>query len=361
MKPALLLVGNFLSATIGVPGVSEGLAQQLRAAGWTVQTTSDQPGRLARVSDMLHTVWQQRRAYDLAHVEVYSGPAFRWAEAVCGLLRRLHKPFVLTLHGGNLPDFARQHPARVRKLLQSAAAVTTPSRYLREQLQPYRADLRLLPNPLHLRAYPFLLRTHAAPRLVWLRSFHTIYNPTLAPRVVALLQDEFPALNLTMIGPDKGDGSLQATQQTARDLGVAKRIAFPGAIAKAEVGAWLQRGDVFLNTTNIDNTPVSVLEALACGLCVVSTNVGGLPYLLTHEHDALLAPPDDAPAMAAAIRRVLTDAELATGLSQHGRQLAETCDWTIVLPQWEQLLHTLAAPQGNHALHAASIHSDGTP
>mgnify|MGYP000870983522 FL=1 len=106
MKPSVLLIGNFLSASVGVPGVSEGLAQQLRAAGWTVHTASDQPGRLARLADMLRTAWQRRHTYDVAHVEVYSGPAFRWAEAVCGLLRHMHKPYVLTLHGGNLPVFA---------------------------------------------------------------------------------------------------------------------------------------------------------------------------------------------------------------------------------------------------------------
>jgi glycosyltransferase involved in cell wall biosynthesis len=337
MKPAVLLIGNFLSASVGIPGVSEGLAEQLTAAGWTVLTASAKPGRLARLSDMLWTVWRQRRGYELAHVEVYSGPAFRLAEMVCGLLRWLRKPYVLTLHGGNLPAFAARHPARVRNLFQSAAAVTTPSRYLLEQLQAYRDGLQLIPNPLHLPQYPFRLRSALAPHLLWLRSFHAIYNPTLAPRVLALLQDEFPDIHLTMIGPDKGDGSLQATQQTARALGVAARLDCPGPIAKTDVGAWLQRGDVFLNTTNIDNAPVSVLEALACGLCVVSTNVGGIPYLLTHQQDALLTPPDDAAALAQAVRQLLRDPALAASLSRNGRALAEARDWPRVLRQWEQL------------------------
>ena len=68
-----------------------------------------------------------------------------------------------------------------------------------------------------------------------------------------------------------------------------------------QVPSELNEFDIFLNTTFVDNTPVSVLEAMACGLCVVSTDVGGLSFLLEHEGDALLVPPDNPKAMAAAV------------------------------------------------------------
>ncbi len=123
----VLLIGNFLSGSIGTRGVCEELAGRLTASGWSVLTTSSKPGRAARLADMLATVWTRRRDYDVAHIDVYSGAAFFWAESVAFALRRLSKPYVLTLHGGALPDFARQWPARTRHLLQSAAAVTAPS------------------------------------------------------------------------------------------------------------------------------------------------------------------------------------------------------------------------------------------
>jgi glycosyltransferase involved in cell wall biosynthesis len=341
MNPRLLLIGNFLSAATGVRSVSEDLALQLTQAGWSVLTTSARAGRVARAADMLLTVWHRQRDYELAHVEVYSGPAFRWAEWTSQTLQKLRKPFLLTLHGGNLPSFAAQHPQRVRKLLQSAQQVTAPSRFLLEALRPYRADLLLLPNPLHIRAYEFRRREQAAPHLIWLRAFHQIYNPTLAVRVLARLRAEFPDIHLTMIGPDKGDGSFQATQQTIAKLGLSDAVELPGAVPKTEIASWLNRGDVFLNTAKIDNTPVSVLEALACGLCVVSTNIGGLPYLLDHEVDALLTEPDDVEAMVEAVRRVLNNRALAARLSLNARQKAEAYDWAHVLPRWETLLrHT---------------------
>lgn len=337
-KKRLLIVGNFYSAKMGVyRSVCEDLAEHLQDRGWTVVATSHRPGRIWRLVDKVLDTWKYRHSYDVAQVDVYSGPAFLWAEAVCAVLRHARKPYVLSLHGGNLPAFSRRWPGRVRRLLRSAAVVTTPSRYLLEHMRAFRADLRLLPNPLDIGRYPFRLRAHPRPRLVWLRAFHNIYNPTLAPQVLARLNGEFPDLHLTMVGPDKGDGSFQATHRTAKTLGVMEHIHFPGGVPKAEVPAWLDSGDIFINTTNIDNTPVSVMEAMACGMCIVSTDVGGIPYLLEHEQDALLVPAGNAEAMAEAVRRVLTEPGLAERLSQNARAKAEGFDWSVILPAWEQI------------------------
>jgi glycosyltransferase involved in cell wall biosynthesis len=343
MNKTVLMVGNFLSTTHGVRGVGEELALRLPPLGWPVVTTSCEPRRWLRLFDMLQTAWRLRATYAVAQVDVFSGAAFLWAEAVCGLLQWVGKPYVLTLHGGNLPAFARRWPRRVRRLLASAVTVTAPSGYLREQLRAYRADIRMQPNPLELACYPFRWRTEAAPRLIWLRAFHHMYNPTLAPKVLARLIPEFPALTLTMIGPDKGDGSLAAVRETAAALGVAERITYTGAVPKPEVGVYLNRGDIFLNTTNVDNTPVSVLEAQACGLCVVSTEAGGLPYLLEHETNALLVPVGEVEAMAAAVRRLLTEPALAAHLSKQARLHAARFDWTQILPQWDALLTQVVA------------------
>jgi glycosyltransferase involved in cell wall biosynthesis len=338
MKPPVLLVGDFFSSTLGNYSVCEDLAMRLVTSHWPVLTTSNRQGRLPRLLDMVSTAWYRRHNYAVALVDVFSGPAFMWAEAVCQICRLVGKPYILTLRGGNLPAFAQRWPKRVHHLLCSAAVVTTPSRYLLENMVPYCTNPHFLPNPLDLSAYEFKLRKQLQPSLIWLRSFHSIYNPSLAPKALAHLVDSFPDISLAMIGPDKGDGSLQAMQEVAKELGVAHRIGLPGKIPKAEVADWMGRGDIFLNTTNVDNTPISVLEAMACGLCVVSTNVGGIPYLLEHEHDALLVPPDDSAAMARAVRRLLTEPGLAERLSRNARQKAEQFDWSLILPQWKALL-----------------------
>ena len=336
-KPALLFIGNFLSHSGASRFVCEDLVEHLRGAGWNVGAASTKPAKLPRMLDMMGAVWRGRRCDDVVHVDVFSGNSFIWAAAVVGMLRSFDKPHILTLHGGSLPEFAARWPAAVRGLLSKAHTVTVPSEYLRREMERYRPDLLLLPNALSIGAYPFRKRDRARSQLVWLRAFHETYNPSLAPRVLAILARSHPDIELTMIGPDRGDGSLDRARTEARELGVEDRVHFVNQVPKAEVGEHLARADVFINTTNVDNAPVSVLEAMACGLCVVSTRVGGIPDLVRDGEEALLVPPDDAEAMAAAVRRVLSEPALAEQLSTRGRARAQKADWSVVLPQWEGL------------------------
>ena len=368
--PRLLMVSAFLPHTDGSHSVAQDLANRLANESESVICTSSFRSGLLRTLDILTTAFRRRRDYDLAIVGLYSGKAFLWGEAVSWLLKKLGKPFVISLHGGALPEFAKRHPRRIARTLSKAAAVTAPSNYLLELMRPYRPDKKdilLLPNPIELSRYEFRLRAEAQPKMVWLRAFHQIYNPELAVKVAAELQHSIQPV-LTMIGPDKGDGSRQQTELAAKTLFsptkaheedtkegkegspslgepscafVGEPVLFVGGVANSEVPMWLNRGDIFLNTTNVDNTPVSVIEAMACGLVVISTNVGGLPYLLTDGEDALLVPPDDAEAMAAAVRRVLTEPGLAERLSANARRKAESFDWANVLPMWRKLLGSI--------------------
>jgi glycosyltransferase involved in cell wall biosynthesis len=333
----ILLVGNFLSSAGANLSVGEQLAERLNGAGYSVITTSNKKTRVLRLIDMVVTTWARRCDYQTAYVEVYSGVAFLWAEMISWVLKLGKKNYALALHGGNLPTFAQRHPERVRRLLQAANSVIVPSQYLLETMRPYRPDIRLIPNPIELAQYPFRVRANPAPRLVWLRAFHTVYNPQMAVRVVAALHLIFPDIHMTMIGPDKADGTLQATQGLIEGLSLGKNIAIVPGISKSDVPRYLERADIFINTTNVDNAPVSILEAMACGLCVVSTNVGGIPFLVEDKENALLVSSDDPQAMSSAVQRIIMEPGLSTRLSTNARCKAEQFDWSVVLPQWERL------------------------
>ena len=336
-KPPILIVGNFLSESIGIRMVCEDLALRLRSRGWSVLTASNKKNRAARLLDMLATVWLKRRRFAAAQIDVYAGPAFLFAEVVAASLSALRCPFALTLHGGALPDFAAKWPRRVRRVLRSAAVVTAPSLYHQEGLRQYRPDIHVIRNGIDIALYPARTLEKARPRLVWIRAFHSIYNPVLAIDVVALLLNDFPETELVMVGADKGDGTLAQMTERVRKLGLDNRVRIIGSVPKLEIPHVLQEGDIFLNTTNLDNAPVTVVEAMACGLCVVSTNVGGIPNLLTPERDALLVPPSDSQAMAAAVKRICEDPGLARTLSGNARLTAEAFDWERLLPEWEEV------------------------
>lgn len=358
MTPAaILMIGNFLSASGGNRGVCEELAERLAASGMPVITASARRPRAARLADMLATAWRERRRYGVAQVDLFSGQAFLWARAVCRLLRAARKPYVLSLHGGALPEFAGRHSVSVRRLLRGAADVTSPSRYLVDAMSCYRPGIRVLPNGIDLAAYPFRLRRNLRPRLIWLRAFHETYDPVMAVRVLGTLNcllaepsaksGRYDSPALAMYGPDKEDGSFEATQAAAEALGVRHQLRLPGPVSKSAVPQVLCRGDIFLNTSATDNSPVSVLEAMACGLCIVSTNVGGIPHLLTHEQNALLVSPRDPDAMARAVIRLLHDSSLAERISTNARRAAKAFDWAMILPQWHRVLRSAADARGS--------------
>jgi len=343
----LLFVGNHFSSDRDNQNVTQTLMIYLAERGWQILSTSHRQNKALRLLDMLYTIYFKRKSYQIAEVDIFSGPAFIWGELSVCLLKLLGKPLVLTLHGGNLPVFFQKYPGRMQRLLRKAEMVVSPSPYLKTILREIRPDIISVPNFVNISAYPFVHRVSPKAVLVWLRAFHEIYNPWMAPEVINLLIDEFPEIQLTMVGPDKGDGSFDRSLEEANRLGVKDRIEFPGFVPKGEVPEWLNKADIFLNTTNVDNTPVSVIETMACGLCIVSTDVGGIPYLLEDGVDALLVPPEDPEAMANAVKRILTDPQLAASLSTNARKKAETFSWEKVLPMWEALFYEILGETGD--------------
>lgn len=334
----VLLVGNFLSTvSVGSRGICEEIGFRLANTGWQVLTTSRHSGRLRRVSDMLLTILLKKNIYDVASVDVYSGTAFVWAEWSSRLLQTLKKPFVLVLRGGGLAEFSQKHPHRVAKLLQSVRCVVTPSLFLKHELHSLKKDIQYLPNGLDLSGYEYVHRHQVYPKLVWVRALHEIYQPELAVRVLSLLKQDFPTVQLLMVGPDKNDGSREEMEQAAARLGVKDALNWIGPVPKSEVPQVLNQGDIFLNTTRYESFGVSVMEAAACGLPIVTTNAGELSYLWRDNHDALVVDVCDASAMADAIRRLLTEPELAGRLSINARCKAESFEWLIILPQWEKI------------------------
>lgn len=334
----IYFAGNFLSKTIkGTRAMYEEVAERFFQRGWFVVTASSFKNRILRMIDYLWTALRFRRKYQVASVAVFSDLAFRWSEMLCFLLRMIKKPYILSLHGGKLPEFARKNLSRVSKLLGSAQVVTTPSKYLYQNFLSIRPDLNYVPNGIEIKNYPFVKVIHVKPHLIWLRSFHQIYQPEMAIEVMNRLINEFPDATLKMIGPDKKDGSLEKTKITIDHYDLDNNIQIINAISKAMVPKFLSEGCIFLNTTKYESFGVSVLEAAACGLCIVTTNAGELPYMWEDGVDALVVPIDNPESMASAVNRILTEPGLAEKLSRNARAKAEKYDWSVVLPQWEAL------------------------
>ena len=329
----LLLVAPLLSGAGRVPDVFEALGPLLRAEGHEVTMTSTRVASVPRATEQAWTAIRRRRRTDVTVVHLYSGRAFAVEDLVSAVAGgRL----VGVLAGGGLPDFAARHPRWVRRVLGRFDHLVAPSAHLaRWAAAVTSTPVTVIPNPLDLGPYPFRVREQVRPAVLWLRAYHDIYAPEVAVEAVARLD----GFRLTMVGDDKGRRA--SVVALAEQLGVADRVQVGGFAGPEEKRALFEGHDVFLNTSRVDNRPVSVVEAAACGLCVVSTAVGGIPDLVVDGESALLVPPDDPAAVAAAVDRLVADPALAGRLSAGGRAVADAGTPDRVVAQWSRLLHDL--------------------
>lgn len=334
----ILYIGNHLSQDGGYPSVAETLAPLL-APQIRLRLVSRKRNRLIRLMDMLSSVVRYGRNKQPVIIDTYSTLNFYYALAVGLLCRWLGVRYCCILHGGNLPARLQRNPRLCKMLFGASMENISPSAYLQEAFRKAGYPSRVIPNFIPIENYPFFLRRQVRPRLLWVRAFDATYNPQMAIRVLQQVAAVYPEAELCMVGPDK-DGSQSTCETLAFELGLAERVRFTGRLPKAEWIALSADYDIFINTTNFDNTPVSVIEALALGLPVVSTNVGGMPFLLEHGLNGLLSNPDDVTVLAENIIHLVQRSDLANKLSIEGRKKAETFSLGQVKPLWIALLHS---------------------
>jgi len=336
VKKRILYIGNKLSKKGSTVTSIETLGLFLEKEGFSVFTASSLKNKAFRLFDMLFKTFQYRNIVDVVLIDTYSTQNFYYAVLVALVCRIFEIDYIPILRGGNLPNRLNQSPKLSRKLFDKAKTNIAPSHYMLEAFKKERyTNLTYIPNTIEINNYPFLLRKEMKFKLLWVRSFAELYNPLLAIHIVEELTKKNIDVSLCMVGPKK-DGSLEKCKELARQKNLP--ITFTGMLKKTEWIALSKEYDLFINTTNFDNTPVSVMEAMALGLPVISTNVGGLPYLIENNKTGILVLPNNVEAFVEAIRDLLSSPEKAGFLAKNARDVVEQFDWEVVKGKWDEVL-----------------------
>ena len=339
-KLRILYIGNKLAVHGRTPGAIDTLGPLLEEEGHTLYYSSSKLKQLSRLTDMLRAVWRYRKTVDVVLIDTYSTAAFYYAWACSVLCKLLGVQYIPILHGGNLPQRMVKSPGMCGQLFGNSYTNVTVSGYMKEHVEKAGYHCTEIGNSIELNKYPFRLRSVLQPKLLWVRAFHETYNPQMAIRLLQLLMQDYPGVHLTMVGPDL-DGSMDICKELCTKAGLEKHISFTGKLSKEEWIELSKQCDVFINTTDFDNQPVSVLEAMALGLPVVSTNVGGIPFLIKNNENGLLVDAGDVDAMNISVQKLLTDQGLTERLSTNGRLTAEQFDSVIIKMKWKNLFNTM--------------------
>lgn len=339
-KSTLIYIGNALSGHRIAPTSADILPGLMRAEGYSVFVASSFRNITLRLAHMLYTILANLRSADAVIIDVYSTRNFWYAYLCACLARFLSIPYIPVLHGGDFPKRMDASPGTVSALLAGAFRIVVPSGYLAMELTSRGFNAQLIPNAIPVSDYPFTPRSVSRPRLLYVRAFAKLYQPQTALRVLARLRRRYPDATLCMVGADK-DGTQAECRRLASELGLGESVCFTGMLDKPAWHALSSDYSIFINTTSKDNMPVSVIEAMALGLPVVSTNPGGIPYLISSGYDGLLVDVGDDEGMAEAVVRLVEDPGLSLAMSLRARQKAESFDWDRVKVQWHTLLDAL--------------------
>lgn len=336
MKSKLLYIGNKLSGTENTLTSIETLGFLLEKEGYALYYASSKKNKIFRLLEMLTKTFHYRNKVDYVLIDTYSTLNFWYAFLVSQLCRVLKIKYIPKLHGGNLPNRLERNPVLCQMIFKYAYKNIAPSDYLLEAFKNRGyAELFYIPNTIEIANYPFKNRMVDIPKLLWVRSLSSIYNPEMAIKVFYEIKKEFPNTELCMVGPDK-DNLLPKLKDLASNLDV--NVTFTGKLSKKEWIKLSEKFNIFINTTHFDNTPVSVIEAMALGLPVISTNVGGIPYLLKDQSTGMLVSDDKVFEMVEAIKKIINDKKLNDNIVQNAYEMVQQFDWKLVKNKWNDIL-----------------------
>ena len=292
---------------------------------------------VVRLIPYASALWRMAGRVDVVHVMANSG----WSWHLCAapaiwIAKARGVACVVNYRGGEAEPFLERSASVVLKTLRKADALAVPSGFLERVFQRWGVVSRVVPNIIDLERFrPAGNRSpEAAPHLVVARSLEEIYDIPTALRAFALLRVDFPRAQLTVAGSGPLRDALVAL---ARSLGVADAVDFCGRRDRDGMAELYRSATVVINPTRVDNMPNSVLEAMASGVPVVSTNAGGIPFIVRDGISAVLVPVGDPASMAAAVRRVLNDQPFAKGLSETALVEVQKYTWTRVKEEWSRV------------------------
>jgi len=282
------------------------------------------------------TLWRAIGQADVVHVFANSGWAWHlFAQPALLIGRWRGVPVIVNYRGGQADEFFARAPRWVHRALRHAAKRVTPSPFLVRVFAKHGLDAEIIPNIIDTQRFhprePRVAGTE--PHLIVTRNLEPIYDIPTALRAFAAVRARHAGARLTVAGSGP---QLEELRALVQQMGLSQAVRFSGRIDNARIGELYADADIVLNPSTADNMPISILEALASGVPVVTTSAGGIPDLVQDGSTALIVPVGDAEAMAAAVLRVLSDPALAWRLRAAGVREAARYAWPQVRALWQQ-------------------------
>ena len=284
----ILIVCNYKPGVGGISGQVEILQRKLREDGHTADIFSTKGSILWRLG-LFCRLRKVARDYDILHIHCCSGWGFLPAVVGVSVGRWIKKHTVVTYHGGGGERFFDKNTCLVKHYLTRTDANIVLSGFLARVFEKHHISYTVIPNIIELDERHYRERKEIKPHFICIRAHEELYNIPCILQAFQKVQHAMPAATLTLVG----DGSQhEALMKMVEEMRLVN-VTFTGRIANKEIYQYLNQADVMLSAPKVDNMPVSLLEAMNAGLLVISSRVGGVPYMIDEDRTGLLFKSDN--------------------------------------------------------------------
>jgi len=341
----ILYFGNKLSTHGYTPTMIEQLLPDLEKR-YTIISASAKLNPLLRLMEMIWVFIKNINHVKLILIDTYSTNSFYYTCVLAVMSSLFSKPYCPILHGGGLPSRLASSPRLSRFIFGKSFINISPSIYLKQIFEREVFTILHIPNFIEVLNYPMTIRKKFRPRILWVRSFHKIYNPVLAIYVLEKLLKRWNDTELCMVGPDK-DGSMKDVIRLAKELNITNHLKITGKVKRKDWIELSKKYDIFINTSQVDNHPVTLLEIMALGLPIVTTNVGGIPSIIKNKKNGLLVNSNNAEEMANRISMLISGEIDGKLITRNARKEILELDKNKVIKKWYSLVDSFINSDSN--------------
>lgn len=297
-----------------------------------------------RLFPYLIRLWNLAKRTDCLHVMANSGWSWQlFAAPVIWIGWLKNVPVIVNYRGGEAEKYLSYSIRWIEPTLKKASVLVVPSDYLKNVFEKFGFSATVIPNIIDLKKFKYNYRVCVQnknkPMLVVARNLEAIYGINMAIKAISIVKEEIPGVKLYIAGNGPLEESLK---QQVHELNISDNVEFTGRLSPDEVSKLYSVVDIMLNPTTVDNMPNSILEGLACGIPVITTNVGGIPYIVSDYETALMVEVNNYQMMADKVTQLINDDNLYEKLVINGIKQIEKYTWDIVKEQWIGLYETLA-------------------
>jgi len=283
MNKKVLIIANYNPNIGGISGQVELLYKNLLKEGFYTAIFSTKGNIFYRLFSPLKLLFAGRK-FDIFHIHAASYWGF--LPAVIGIIigKILKKRIILTYHGGGAEAYFAKSQKLVRYFLSKTDANIVLSGFLAKVFAQYKIPYHIIPNILELKENVFKKRTAIHPHFISVRSLTPTYNIGCIIKAFEIVQKQIPESKLDIVGDGISRNELELMVEQ-REI---KNVSFFGRVKNEDIYASLDKADIFISSPVVDNQPMSILEAFNAGLLVISSNVGGVPYMVDDGKTGLL-------------------------------------------------------------------------